>query len=87
MKNPKYPIDKQAFSSREAAEFLSMSLEWLRKQRREDRKRMDAGLGPQGPIWVEIGEGAPQQRNIRYMRSDLLRFLQERRAISSRVEG
>jgi len=57
----------------QAAAYIGVSSQYFNKHRHLDRKRIRAGLDPEGPRWLELGDKT--RPNIRYLRSELDAFL------------
>jgi hypothetical protein len=62
----------------QAAAYIGVSSQYLNKHRHLDRKRIRAGLDPEGPRWLELGDTS--RPNIRYLRTELNAFLSRRSA-------
>jgi len=64
----------------QAAAYIGVSSQYLNKHRHIDRKRIRAGLDPEGPRWFELGN--KNRPNVRYLVSELDAFL-SRRAVET----
>ncbi|HJP39389.1 MAG TPA: hypothetical protein QF499_09715 [Gammaproteobacteria bacterium] len=64
----------------QAAAYIGVSSQYMNKHRHIDRKRIRAGLDPEGPRWFELGD--KNRPNVRYLVSELDAFL-SRRAVET----